>query len=172
MQGGGIQYSPSGGTAKSLILVGLFLQALLVLIAFAVGFFLLIVLVGVLFLLAACFGLIWVLLVYMFSYRPTSDGDYERARTPTIVFAVLSLLTLSLIPGILYLIAYVKLGDATRDVRSFQTSMPGAPGSMSNPYLSPPAALNSSRVQVCLKCGSVRQGAAAFCPHCGTAWPP
>jgi len=172
MQGGGIQDSPSGRTAKTLILVGLILQALLVLLAFGIGFFLLIVLVGVLFLIAAVFGLIWLLLIYLWSYRPTSDGDYEGARTPTIIFAVLSLLTLSLIPGILYLIAYVKLGDATREVRSFQTSMPGAPGSTSNPYLSPLAAPNSSRVQVCLKCGSVRQGAAAFCPHCGTAWPP
>ena len=172
MQGGRIRDSPSGRTAKTLILVGIILQALLVLVAFGVGFLLLIVFVGLLFLIAAVFGLIWLLLIYIFSYRPTSDGDYEGARTPTIVFAVLSLLTLSLIPGILYLIAYVKLGDAIGEVRSFQANMPGAPGSVSNPYLSSQAAQNSSRVQVCLKCGSVRQGAAAFCPHCGTAWPP
>jgi hypothetical protein len=171
MQGGANRNTPSGQTAKTLILVGLVLQALFVLVAIGAGLLFLIVFIGIFFLIAGFFGLIWLLLVYVFSYRRASDGDFEGARTPTLVFAILSFLTLSLIPAILYLIAYVKLGDAVREVSSVPPPgpYPSPPGSSS--YLAPQAMQAPSRVQVCLKCGSVRQGSAAFCPHCGTAWP-
>lgn len=157
MQGYPARTSPSGQTAKTLILVGLILQALGVLILLGIGFLLLIVFIGLFFLAAAFLGLIWLILVYLFSYRPTQEANYESARTPTLVFTILSFLTLSLIPAILYLIAYVKLGDAVREVTS------------PTPSQAPPG---TTRMQVCLKCGSVREGTGAFCQHCGTAWPP
>jgi hypothetical protein len=118
---------PSAGTAKTLILIGLILQALFVLIGFAVGalslFFLFI---GVVYLALAALGLVWLILVWMLSYSPVQAGRYEAARTPTLIFAILSIITLwSILPGILYLVAYIKLGDA---VREQQMPPPGYPG--------------------------------------------
>jgi hypothetical protein len=172
MQSGAIRESPSGNTSKTLILVGLILQGIFVLIAFGIGFIFLVVFIGIFILAAAFLGLMWLLLVFLFSYRPASRGQYEAARTPTIVFAILSLLTLSLIPGILYLIAYIKLGDAVREATPAPPAGPYSytPGTSPAPAGQPAQA--PSRVQVCLKCGSVRQGQGAFCQHCGTAWPP
>jgi hypothetical protein len=117
------------------------------------GALLLIFFIGIFLLAAGALGLIWLILVYLFSYLPARDGSYEAARTPTLVFTILSFLTLSIIPAILYLIAYVKLGDAVREVAT------------------PPPSL-APRMQVCLKCGSVRQGPGAFCANCGPPWPP
>ena len=168
MQGYPTRTTPSGQTAKTLILVGLIFQAIFVLILLGVGALLLIVFIGIFFLAAGFLGLIWLILVYLFSYRPASDGDYEGARTPTLVFMILSFLTLSLIPAILYLIAYVKLGDAVREAA---TPMPPQ-SPYQAPYSSAPPPLGmSGPVQVCLKCGTVRQGTGAFCSQCGTAWP-
>jgi hypothetical protein len=172
MQGRATEDTPSGNTARTLILVGLILQSILVLIAFGVGFLLLVVFIGLFFLFAAVLGLIWLLLVYFFSYRPTSEGEYERARTPTIVFAILSLLTLSLISGILYLIAYIKLGDAVREATYVPAGGPYPPPPGGVPYMPPPTAVAAPGMQVCLKCGTVRQGAGAYCSHCGNPWPP
>jgi hypothetical protein len=157
LQGVPGRVSPSGQTAKTLILVGLILQGIFVLFLLGFGAVLLIVFIGIFLLAAGALGLIWLILVYLFSYQPARDGNYEGARTPTLVFTILSFLTLSIIPAILYLIAYIKLGDAVREV--------AAP--MPSQFL-PPA----PRMQVCLKCGSLRQGPGAFCAHCGTPWPP
>lgn len=136
----------SGGTAKTLILVGLILQLIQVLVVFAFGLVTLIFLIGILFIGASILGLIWLVLVFLFSYRPTGDGDYEGARTPTLVFAILSLLTVNLISGILYLIAYVKLGDAAREQQQQRQATTAAAGYYSpstlpqaaTPYAVPP----------------------------------
>jgi hypothetical protein len=157
MQGVPTRVSPSGQTAKTLILVGLILQGIFVLFLLGFGALLLIVFIGIFLLAAGALGLIWLILVYLFSYQPAREGKYEAARTPTLVFTILSFLTLSIIPAILYLIAYVKLGDAVREITAPIPAQfpPGPP-----------------RMQVCLKCGSVREGPGAFCAHCGTPWPP
>ncbi|MGI0068392.1 MAG: hypothetical protein ACREB9_08330, partial [Thermoplasmata archaeon] len=110
--------SPSGGTAKTLVLVGLILQLLEVLIVFALGAVFLLVFIGVFLLIAGVFGLIWMLIVYLFSYQRIAEGRYEDAKTPTLGIAILSLITINLISGILYLIAYVKLGDAIRETQA------------------------------------------------------
>ncbi|HLY76277.1 MAG TPA: hypothetical protein VKT21_00140, partial [Thermoplasmata archaeon] len=59
-------------------------------------------------------------------YKPVREGRYEQAKTPTLVFAILSLVTISIISGILYLIAYIKLGDAVREQQMPPSGYPGA----------------------------------------------
>jgi hypothetical protein len=132
---------PSASTAKTLILVGLILQAVFVLIGFAVGaFFLFFFFVGVFYLAFAALGLVWLILVWLFSYTPVRAGRYEAARTPTLIFAILSIITLwGILPGVLYLIGYIKLGDAVREQQMPPQGYPGtAPSMAPSPYGSPP----------------------------------
>ena len=107
--------------------MGLILQALFVLVGFAIGALVLIVsLVGAIYIVFAALGLVWLLLVWLFSYNPVRSGRYEAARTPTLIFAILSIISVwTILSGILYLIAYIKLGDA---VREQQMPPPGYPG--------------------------------------------
>ena len=109
-------HTRSGETASTLILIGLILQGIEVAIFLGIGLLLFVVpIVGVFVLAIGAIGVLWLVLVYGFSYGPTQMGDYSGARTPTLVFGILSLLTLGLISGILYIIAYAKLGDAERE---------------------------------------------------------
>ncbi|HYA57057.1 MAG TPA: zinc ribbon domain-containing protein [Thermoplasmata archaeon] len=168
----------SGETAGTLILIGLVIQVVEVLLFFLAGAVLLIFpFLGVVLLLLAVLGLLFVVLVYLFSYDRTRQGDYAGARTPTLVFAILSLLT-TLIPGVLYLIAYVKLGDA-------MTEGPGAMGQP--PYYAPPPAVFAAPPPplasaappppaapppaggggFCSQCGSALVPGARFCRNCG-----
>jgi hypothetical protein len=116
--------TPSGRSAETLVLVALIFQAL------GAGFVLLFSLLFLPFWLFASFyvgslfvafivgiGTITVLLLYVgyaFSYRRIQTGDYEGAGAATLLLGILLLLP-TIIPGILYLIAYAKLGDATRE---------------------------------------------------------
>ncbi|MGA7861770.1 MAG: hypothetical protein WCB19_07935 [Thermoplasmata archaeon] len=127
---------PSGSTAKTLILVGLIFQlifALLFLFVFGVVAIVAATSVGLVFPVFdavwigfGALGFIFLILIWMFSYKPVSEGRYEQARTPTLIFAILSLITVNLIAGILYLIAYIKLGDAVREQQMPPQGYPGA----------------------------------------------
>lgn len=132
---------PSASTAKTLILVGLILQlifALIFLFALGVFAFVAVAVGGVVSLFAFVYvafgilGFIFLYLIWMFCYKPVREGRYEQAKTPTLIFAILSLITFSFISGILYIVAYVKLGDA---VREQQMPPPGYPGGA--PMMSP-----------------------------------
>ena len=142
--------------------MGLILQALEVLVVLAFGALLLVVIIGVFLLFVGFLGIIWLLIVYFFSYRPVVDGRFEQARTPTLLVAILSLLTVNLLSGILYLIAYVKLGDAVREMQTVSMPPPGFPQ----------APLQTQPARVCLGCGRVLQTPTpAFCPACGKQVP-
>lgn len=125
---------PSGSTAKTLILVGIILQAIFVLIYLIIGAVSLIVtILGVVYLALAVLGIVWLLLIWVFSYSRVREGRYEAARVPTLIFGILSLL--QIIPGILYIIAYVKLGDAVREQQMPPPGYPGgAPMMQAQPY--------------------------------------
>jgi hypothetical protein len=128
---------PSAGTAKTLILVGLILEALFVLIGIVIGVLtLLVFFIGAVYLVLAALGLVWLILIWLLSYNPIREGRYEAARTPTLIFAILSIITLfSLLPGILYLVAYIKLGDAVREQQMPPQGYGGAPPMMApSPY--------------------------------------
>lgn len=154
--------SQSGGTAQTLILVGLIIDVIGVVALFGIGIFLLIVpLLGGLLFGLALIGLLWTFLVYLFSYQRVREGDYEGARTPTLVFAILSLITIALIPGILFLIAYVKLGDAIREEPGVATAWGVAP-TVPIPS-SPPAA----GTKFCAHCGRANPTTGLYCQGCG-----
>lgn len=148
----------SGETAGTLILVGLILQAIGVAIVLGVSLVLLIVpILGGIALGLALLGVLWVILVYTYSYQRTRAGEYAAARTPTLVFAILSLVTLALISGVLYLIAYVKLGDAA-ETRPLPTAWGSAP--------TPPSP--ASYGKRCPQCGTTSPPEATFCSSCGS----
>jgi hypothetical protein len=146
--------TPSGETASTLILIGLILQAIEVAIFLSIGLFLVIFPFFGLFVLGlGGIGVVWVILVYLFSYSPTRNGDYAGARTATLVFAILSLLTLGLISGILYIVAYAKLGDAEREAAR-------PPPGWGAPPLRP-------GWKFCPACGRPALATSSFCQSCG-----
>ncbi|HZY92854.1 MAG TPA: hypothetical protein VFG07_08840 [Thermoplasmata archaeon] len=115
---------PSASTAESLVLVALVFQvigaAILVIgLGFVIGFAVFApfayswLAVSVVSLVVLVTGL-FLYLAYTLSYLPIKAGDYVGAQAPTLVFGILSLF-FGLLPGILYIIGYVKLGDAIRE---------------------------------------------------------
>jgi hypothetical protein len=159
---------PSAGTAETLVLVALILQIIggVILIG------------GILFLfgwtayhpfpfawlavtVAGVIGAVTVLFLYLayeYSYLRIQRGDYTSAQAPTLVLGVLSLF-LGVIPGILYLIGYVKLLDAIRE------QQPG-PMAYGPGYTAP--AMPIPAQTACRGCGRVYLvGQFPFCPNCG-----
>lgn len=103
---------PSARTAKTLILVGLILEGLFALAFIGLGALTLVAFIGVFFLAAGLIGLLILFLVYQFTYARIQAGNYAGAQTPTLIWTILLFVTLSIIPAILFLVAYIKLGDA------------------------------------------------------------
>lgn len=175
----------SGDTAEVLILVGLILQVVTVLILFGLWAVLssFPILGGVLLLLTFV-GVIFVIFVYILSYARAREGEYESARTPTLVFGILSLISLGLISGILYIIAYVKLGDAADEEettgeaawvlyggvrqdsapRTFSSEPPPGAGYTAVPRPNPPSPPGTV---YCTNCGQPMLPQARFCRNCG-----
>jgi len=154
----------SGDTAKTLVLVGLILYIIGVVVLALLGFLLLILtVVGGILLVFAIIGFVWVALVWIYSYDRIREGDYEGARTPTLVFAILALITLGIIPGVLWLIAYVKLGDALREATAYTPAW-AAPNPA--PPLSPAPSPTPGGV-FCSHCGRPNPPTGLFCQGCG-----
>jgi hypothetical protein len=146
--------SPSGETAHTLVLIGLVLQGIEVGVILFIGFVLIIPPgVGAVVFGLALVGVIWLLLVYTFSYRRTNEGDYEGARTPTLVFGILSIVGLGIVSGILYLVAYWKLGDAINETTD-----------TTPPWAAPIPALTR---KFCPSCGRASPPSSRFCQVCG-----
>lgn len=166
---------PSAATAETLVLVALILQAiggviLLGVLAWVLGF-------SVLYPVPLPFPLAWVgatltigvaavvvlflYFAYHLAYQRIRQGEYVAAQTPCLVFGVLSLAA-GILPGIFYLIAYVKLGDAVRE--RFAT----APSAW---FTSPrPNAAEPVRCPSCGHEGDVQEF--LVCPQCGTRQAP
>jgi len=152
---GGRPKTQAGETAGTLILIGLILQGIGVAVLLLVGLIFLIVPVFGLFVYGfAVIGILWLILIYIFSYRRTKDGDYARAQTPTLVFGILSLLSLGVVSGILYIVAYAKLGDAEREAQPVPAVWGGPP-----PL--------SAGTRFCPHCGRPNVPGGGFCPGCG-----
>ncbi len=145
----------SGGAAEGLVLVGLILQVVggLILlggIGWLFGFSLLYPYPYWWVALPAAGGVaavvvVFLYLVYTLSYARIRRQEYAAAQTPTLVLGILSLFV-GIVPGILYLLAYVKLGDALRE-QSAAVPLPQV---------------------ACRSCGRVHPvGAFTFCPNCG-----
>jgi hypothetical protein len=180
--------SRSADTAETLILIGLIFQGITLLVLVGVGLYLLIIpVLGEIVLFLAFLALIWFILVYVYSYQRTVHCYYEDARTPTLVFGILSLITGGIISGILYIVAYLKLGDAadqeeeeSRRVLSYRAAAsaedaarPRPTYSLANPAPFIPSATPPSSSPVasgsnfCSSCGRPTLPQARYCRNCG-----
>ncbi len=142
--GTGNYLDPDASTAKSLTLVALILQAVFFFIGIAAVtyFFLFFAAVSsitsingatttsigsgfvfapvagffsVIFGFAFIVSIVWIVLDYVLVYRNlSSPQSVANARTPSIVLGIIQLLFGGFIPGILLIIAYVKIGDSMR----------------------------------------------------------
>lgn len=161
---------PSAGTAETLVLVALILQV--VGAAIVIGILLLLFgvsayhlrdrawVVGLVAGVVGALSLVFLFCAYNYSYVRIREGRFQEAQAPTLVIGILSLF-LGLIPGILYLVGYLKLGDALREQQSLLYGY-------GTPY-GPPLWPAASYPQVaCRQCGRVSfMGQFAFCPNCG-----
>ena len=62
--------------------------------------------------IALSIGIIWVLLDYFLVYRRLRLGMVKEAKTPSLVLGIVQLIFGGFIPGILLIIAYVKIKDS------------------------------------------------------------
>ena len=161
---------PSAVTAKTLILVGLILEIIVAVGSLLVGLLTLFAGVGIILVAFAVVALLVLYLVYEFTYKRIQQGNFAGARTPTLVWTILLFLTLSIISAILFLIAYVKLGDAIRESQTAAVAPPY--GSMPSPYGIPaygPAPALSFAPPAAATMGNPPLGPASptLCPRCG-----
>jgi zinc-ribbon domain len=141
-------------TAGILIIVGLLLQGVQVVWWFVAGA------IGYggwlprwIFFALGVVGAVWLVLVYLLAYRPVHFGEYQKARTPTLAFAVLSILTLEILSGLLFILAYDNLGKA----RSL--------GLRTSAQVDPRPLATGSKV--CPACHRENPLSATFCQACG-----
>jgi double zinc ribbon protein len=175
----------TGETAATLILVGLILEVLGVLVLFWLG--LILPFIGGIFIAIAVLGVVWVVLIFIFSYAPASQGDYDTARTPTLVFGILTLITGGLVPGILFLVAYAELGDADdgegRSPGGVPATQwgpaPGSPGYRPAPVTQPRFATPQTSLiplpadtKYCPICHQPTLPTAQVCRNCGASLDP
>jgi hypothetical protein len=160
----------SAGSAETLVLVALILQVLGAALLFVFVFlffaaaayhpFRFATVVAILAAIVGAVALLFLYFAYEYSYLRIQRGDYQGAQAPTLVIGILSLF-LGLIPGILYLIGYAKLGDAIREQQAYPMTYGPAFGAQPSPGL-------SGSQTACRGCGRVYfVGQFPFCPNCG-----
>ncbi len=101
------------------------------------------------------FSMLGLVLVYLLAYRPMARGDFAGARTPTIVFAGLSLLLANPLSALLLALAHHELGSPELDPRPRPPSFPPTP-------LAP-------TVGICPICTRPNPPSTPFCRSCGYA---
>ncbi len=115
-------------TAKSLALATVILEA----VFFAIGVLVLVAalvgtavsgvsmstlgIVTVVFMVLFAIGLMWLLLDYYLVYKPLAQERVRDAETPSIVLGIIQLILGGVIPGILLIIAYVKIRDSLENM--------------------------------------------------------
>ena len=154
-------------SAATMILVGLILQGVEVAVLLGIGLFLLAFsVVGAAAIALAIVGVVWTLLVGLFSYAPTARGDARNARTPTLVFAIVSLVTLNVLSGILYILAYEKLDNAVEAVEHPLVF----PVTWGTPSVAPTLGTFPG-VKYCPRCGTGARSMDMYCGRCGGPLP-
>ncbi|MCI4368483.1 MAG: hypothetical protein L3K09_02825 [Thermoplasmata archaeon] len=170
---------PSASTAETLVLVALLLQViggvvLFVGVSWFFGWSVLnpypfawIAVTGAVALAAVV--LLFLYLAYTLSYLKIQQGDYQGAQGPTLVIGVLSLFA-GVLPGIFYLIGYVKLGDAMREQQGYAPWYgPGYSTAYAPAYAAIGPAMPNVAPLVCKGCGRLYAvGQFSFCPSCGS----
>ncbi|EQB65154.1 MAG: hypothetical protein AMDU3_IPLC00003G0006 [Thermoplasmatales archaeon I-plasma] len=120
-------------TAKTLVLVAIILQA----VFFVIGVFEVIALaafltvttvpptstrlslgalgiISIVFSAALAIGILWIALDYFLIYKKLKEERVREAETPSLVLGIIQLIFGGLIPGILIIVAYVKIRDSVR----------------------------------------------------------
>ncbi|MDG6929444.1 MAG: hypothetical protein JRN29_05330 [Nitrososphaerota archaeon] len=59
-------------------------------------------------------GILWILMDYLLVYRPLAESRVQSAESSSIVLGILQLIFGGLIPGILLIVAWVKIRDSLR----------------------------------------------------------
>ncbi|MCL4450040.1 MAG: hypothetical protein M1386_01820 [Candidatus Thermoplasmatota archaeon] len=118
-------------TAKTLALVAIILQA----VFFVIGIFEIIGLatlltittvpptsttlplgafgiIAIVFAAALAIGILWIALDYFLIYKKLKEERVREAETPSLVLGIIQLIFGGLIPGILLIVAYVKIRDS------------------------------------------------------------
>ena len=118
-------------TAKTLALVAIILQA----VFFVIGIFEIIGLatlltittvpptsttlplgafgiIAIVFAAALAIGILWIALDYFLIYKKLKEERVREAETPSLVLGIIQLIFGGLIPGILLIVAYVKISDS------------------------------------------------------------
>lgn len=121
-------YNRAAESAKTLVFVAVLLQV----IFFAIGVVIISIALGAIIFSSAqagagfgaagivgaifggifLFGLLWIFLNYFLVYKPIQRGDLKEAETPALVLGILELIFGGIIPGILLIIAYTRIGNA------------------------------------------------------------
>ncbi|HYK92891.1 MAG TPA: hypothetical protein VEY07_02470 [Thermoplasmata archaeon] len=198
MQAPGMAYRPpSAGTAQTLILLGLIFQLIFSLIFLIAGIVAIAaylaatsVLGGaytgfalggaVFYLIAAAFSIILLYVAYFMTYRRVVEGHYEEARGPALLLGILELIFGGIITGVLYLVGWIKLGDAVNEMRQPPGYAPGympgqpmpgygapAPGYAQSPAASPyPAAAAPTAPVAAAPAAAPAPMGAPACPRC------
>ncbi len=117
---------PDASTARTLTLIALIVQAVFFLLGLGIVFFFFLALgvagpagFGAASILGAFLGvsflisILWIVLDYVFVYRNlASRVNIANARTPSILLGIVQLVFGGVIPGILLIIAYIKICDS------------------------------------------------------------
>ncbi len=101
----------------------------------------------------AAAGIVWALLIYLFAYRWLRVGEVARAKTPTLVFAILSIVTIGVLSGILLLVAYHSLDVAEEEARRPAGATPPTPLRTGSHVCAACGRLNGISDTVCSGCG-------------------
>lgn len=59
-------------------------------------------------------GILWILMDYLLVYRPLAESRVQSAESSSIVLGILQLIFGGLIPGILLIVAWIKIRDSLR----------------------------------------------------------
>lgn len=100
----------------------------------------------------ALLGLAWLALAVALVYRPLRAGHVVRARSAALVFAILSLFTISILPGLMYILAH-------HEMRAHVASDPPRPLGTARPL--------EGGLKTCSMCGRANPPASTFCQGCG-----
>ncbi|MCI4320895.1 MAG: hypothetical protein L3K18_06260 [Thermoplasmata archaeon] len=167
---------PSQETASTLTLIAWVIQLIISLVWIGIGT--LFVLSGGVFLFLPAFGalvlLLGVLLIllpilmlyvgFSYSHARIRDGDFAGARAPTLLLGILGIPFGAVVVGILYIVAYVKIGDAESESRAMG-GWPSAPLGSAPTYSYAPHAAGAPTLS-----GGVAYappGSPSNCPRCG-----
>lgn len=70
---------------------------------------------------ALLIGLLWIILDYFLIYRRLAMEKVKEAETPSIVLGIIQLIFGGLIPGILLIVAWVKIKDSLKGSKDTAT---------------------------------------------------